>query len=221
MYAQQHSAASTEFPRLSSLPQPYETAFNSQGCLRLSKRCCCVQATGSVRFLQRDAIAQQLEQGHIVLLTSLAYSASGALRSADGTRTRCGCPCVDCSTTVGWRRVMWVSFKSQYGSQHAMAEWVHGQQMIHTACDYPTLHPPSSFTTCSADIVRRHLIIKSLPKFPLYPGNNSNVIVLLSITISCFAACCCCAGDVLNCNIYDVATHAAVELQSDKLIIMR
>ena len=37
----------------------------------------CVQATGSVRFLQRNAIAQQLELGHIVLLTSLAYSASG------------------------------------------------------------------------------------------------------------------------------------------------
>lgn len=32
---------------------------------------------------------------------------------------------------------------------------------------------------------------------------------------------CCTAGDVLNCNIYDVATHAAVELQADKLIIMR
>ena len=28
-------------------------------------------------------------------------------------------------------------------------------------------------------------------------------------------------GDVLNCNIFDVATHAAVELQADKLIIMR
>lgn len=29
------------------------------------------------------------------------------------------------------------------------------------------------------------------------------------------------AGDVLNCNIYDVATHAAIELKADKLIIMR
>ena len=32
---------------------------------------------------------------------------------------------------------------------------------------------------------------------------------------------CLSAGDVLNCNIYDVATHAAVELKADKLIIMR
>ena len=47
-----------------------------------------MQATGSVRFLQQDAIAQQLEQGHIVLLTSLAYSASGAIFALDvGWRT--------------------------------------------------------------------------------------------------------------------------------------
>ena len=26
---------------------------------------------------------------------------------------------------------------------------------------------------------------------------------------------------MLNCNIYDVATHAAIELKADKLIIMR
>ena len=32
---------------------------------------------------------------------------------------------------------------------------------------------------------------------------------------------CLSTGDVLNCNIYDVATHAAVELKADKLIIMR
>ena len=28
------------------------------------------------------------------------------------------------------------------------------------------------------------------------------------------------AGEVLNCNIYDVATHAAIELGADKLICM-
>lgn len=29
-----------------------------------------------------------------------------------------------------------------------------------------------------------------------------------------------CAGEVLNCNAYDIATHAAVELAADKLIVM-
>ena len=35
------------------------------------------QGTGKVRFLQQDAIRGQLEQNHIVMLNSLAYSASG------------------------------------------------------------------------------------------------------------------------------------------------
>ncbi|KAK9916644.1 hypothetical protein WJX75_005288 [Coccomyxa subellipsoidea] len=34
-------------------------------------------ATGSVRFVQADAVRQQLELGHVVLLSSLAYSAAG------------------------------------------------------------------------------------------------------------------------------------------------
>jgi hypothetical protein len=29
------------------------------------------------------------------------------------------------------------------------------------------------------------------------------------------------AGEVLNCNCYDIALHTAVELQADKLIFMR
>lgn len=28
------------------------------------------------------------------------------------------------------------------------------------------------------------------------------------------------AGQVLNCNVYDIATRAAVELEADKLIVM-
>ena len=28
------------------------------------------------------------------------------------------------------------------------------------------------------------------------------------------------AGEVLNCNVFDVATHAAVELAADKLVVM-
>ena len=34
-------------------------------------------APGKVRFLQPGAVRAQLEQGHIVLLNSLAFSASG------------------------------------------------------------------------------------------------------------------------------------------------
>lgn len=34
--------------------------------------CCC-----AVRFVQADALKQQLELGHVVLLNSLAYSAAG------------------------------------------------------------------------------------------------------------------------------------------------
>ncbi len=56
-----------------------EKAVHPRYCQGINKRRVCMQATGSVRFLQGDAIAQQLEQGHIVLLTSLAYSASGVL----------------------------------------------------------------------------------------------------------------------------------------------
>ena len=35
------------------------------------------EGTGKVRFLQQEAINAQLQQNHIVLLNSLAYSASG------------------------------------------------------------------------------------------------------------------------------------------------
>lgn len=38
---------------------------------------CAFQATGKVRFVQVDAIQEQLELGHIVLLSNLAYSAAG------------------------------------------------------------------------------------------------------------------------------------------------
>lgn len=30
----------------------------------------------------------------------------------------------------------------------------------------------------------------------------------------------CSTGEVLNCNVYDIATHAAVELAADKFIVM-
>lgn len=40
-----------------------------------------------------------------------------------------------------------------------------------------------------------------------------NIVLLTNLAYSA-------AGEVLNCNIYDVATHAAIELGADKLICM-
>lgn len=40
-----------------------------------------------------------------------------------------------------------------------------------------------------------------------------NIVMLTNLAYSA-------AGEVLNCNIYDVATHAAIELGADKLICL-
>lgn len=40
-----------------------------------------------------------------------------------------------------------------------------------------------------------------------------NIVLLTNLAYSA-------AGEVLNCNIYDVATHAAIELGADKLICL-
>lgn len=40
-----------------------------------------------------------------------------------------------------------------------------------------------------------------------------NVVLLTNLAYSP-------AGEVLSCNIYDVATHAAIEMEADKLICM-
>ena len=40
-----------------------------------------------------------------------------------------------------------------------------------------------------------------------------NVVLLTNLAYSA-------AGEVLSCNIYDVATHAAIEMEADKLICM-
>ncbi len=39
----------------------------------------------AVRFIQADAVRQQLEQQHVVLLSSLAYSAAGEVRACSGS----------------------------------------------------------------------------------------------------------------------------------------
>lgn len=40
-----------------------------------------------------------------------------------------------------------------------------------------------------------------------------NIVLLTNLAYSA-------SGEVLSCNIYDVATHAAIELDADKLICM-
>ena len=40
-----------------------------------------------------------------------------------------------------------------------------------------------------------------------------NVVLLTNLAYSA-------SGEVLSCNIYDVATHAAIEMDADKLICM-
>ena len=46
---------------------------------------------GAVRFVQADSLKQQLDQGHVVLLSSLAYSAAGEV--AQLQLLRCGGAC--------------------------------------------------------------------------------------------------------------------------------
>ena len=43
--------------------------------------------------------------------------------------------------------------------------------------------------------------------------DHDNIVLLTNLAYSA-------AGEVLNCNIYDVATHAAIELGAEKLICM-
>ena len=43
--------------------------------------------------------------------------------------------------------------------------------------------------------------------------DSGNVVLLTNLAYSA-------AGEVLSCNIYDVATHAAIEMEADKLICM-